>query len=71
MSFITVYDEGGTDHLVNVAHIVRVSHGTVRPIVYLTVGAITVVGTPTCPAPSPADEVHQDIIDQITERDTP
>ena len=73
MGFITVYDEHGTDHFVNVDHIVRVSYSDGRnpPRLHLILGVIYVYGTPTCPVPSPNHEVHQDIIDQITAASPP
>lgn len=65
-AFITVYDEHGVDHLINVDHIVRIRHGIGHPPqVHLTNGAITVYGTPHADRGSTFDIVHQDIIDQL------
>jgi hypothetical protein len=67
-AFITVYGERSADHCINVDHIVQVVKvGYEPPIVRLTDGSvIRVYATPQCPEPSPADERHQDILDQIT-----
>ena len=66
MTFITVYDEQGTDHLVNVAAIVRITYGTGNPpALHLTHGMIRVYGTPHADRGSTFDLVHQDILDQI------
>lgn len=65
--FITVYDEHGTDHFINVAHIVQVTKGGdgERTRLWLTnkIGCLVVYGTPEA---DDIDDVHQNVIDQIT-----
>lgn len=66
MTWITIYDEQGTDHCINAAHIVRITCGEgERPRLFLTNGCIVAYATPNTSA---FNEVHQDVLDQISGR---